>query len=132
MLLSHPLPISLLHTNLVPATGLGFRGAPDIRPDIRYLASPDRRPESGTGIRSNQCPVSVPSLIFCPARFQLLFWNPFTSEQELEDQDWYREIATYALDAGTVQIISGTAVVDQILLYKYGTLLQDKLSLFAG
>jgi hypothetical protein len=33
-------------------------------------------------------------------RFQLLFWNPFTSEQELEDQDWYREIATYGLDSG--------------------------------
>jgi hypothetical protein len=31
---------------------------------------------------------------------QILFWNPFTSDQEIEDQDWYRSIATYGLDSG--------------------------------
>jgi hypothetical protein len=34
-------------------------------------------------------------------RMELLFWNPFTSEQEVQDQDWYRSIAAYGLDSGS-------------------------------
>lgn len=32
---------------------------------------------------------------------QMLFWNPFTSEQEVEEMDWYRILSSYALYSGT-------------------------------
>ena len=34
-------------------------------------------------------------------RMQMLFWNPFTSSNEIQEMDWYATLSLYALYKGT-------------------------------